>query len=370
MLNRNKIFALSLLFSSFSAYAVAPISNNNLNVTVPYLTPGFEFNIAALWLKPGASNLNYAIYNKELPAQSPSWQEREIKPSYHGAFELGIRYLFASTGNDLKLDWTHLDESSSASIVAPDDSYFIGPDYEIGPDATDIRAATGKASFKYDVVNLTAGQYVDFGPHVSMRLFGGLSGGSLRETVEATYTGVREGAFAGPFSMNQKVNSKFTGIGPSVGVDVDYHFCCDKNEGFGLIGEASVSGLIGSMHSKTSYVGSAVELSTVFGQATNYQTIKDQNVYQVIPGFSAKLGVDYKHKFQNDLLLTVSAGYQAAVYINAISQYIPDSLVQEVVGGEEVDTSLDTGGIFVATMAHTLSNYSVQGPFLNFDLRL
>ena len=57
-------------------------------------------------------------------------------------------------------------------------------------------------------------------------------------------------------------------------------------------------------------------------------------------------------------LLTVSIGWQAAVYINAISQYLPQSLV--------ANQGLETGDIFVQTMSHKLSKYSVQGPFLNF----
>jgi len=310
-------------------------------------------------LKPGASNLNYVILNKELPAQTPGWAEQELRPSYKPGFELGVRYLFPNSENkDINLDWTHFYSNTSSSVTADGVTYFLGPDYEIGPLGVPIRQATGQATFRYDVVNLDVGQYVNFGQHLQMRIFAGLSNGFLREEVMSTYSGTTTGIYAGPFSTQQDVNSIFIGLGPRLGVEGDYTF----NSGFGLLAEGAVSTLIGGLTSRSTYTSSAQELLVLYGQKVNNQVIKDQTVYQVIPGIDAKLGVNYKHLFNNNALLTVSAGYQAAVYMNAISQYIPQTLVS----GE----GIETGGIFVATMSHTLSNYSVQGPFLNFALQV
>jgi hypothetical protein len=359
MLLRKKLFVLSLALSSATAYAtasVATLTNHGL-VTIPALQPGFEFNLTALALKPAASNLNYVIYNKELPAQSPTWVEHEISPSYSLGFALGGRYIF-SEGNDINLNWTHLSTNDGASTTTPSDSYFLGPDYEIGPAGIPIDSANGNAQFKYDVVNLDVGQFVDFGSHVETRFFGGLSTGFLREQVTTTYSGNTVGLFPGPFSTMQEVISKFTGIGPRFGIAASYN----TNSNFSFLGEAGASALIGSSYSKTAYTSSAQELLALYGQTINNQFIQDQNVTQVVPGFDAKLGVSYKHLFSNNLLLMIKGGYQAAVYINAISQYIPASLVD--------GAPLETGGIFVATMSHTLSNYSVQGPFLEASLQL
>lgn len=357
MLKKISFVTLSLFSLAFSATTHAAVSTIENGLSLPALTPqsGFEFNIAALWLKPGASNLNYAILNKELPTQSPSWHEQELQPSFTPAFALGVRFILPNMpGQDIKLDWTHLSSSTSDSVAAPDSSYFVGPDYQIGPDALPIRNATGKVKFKYDVVNLAVGQTINVA-QMQWRFFGGISGASLREELSEVYSGNSFPPFPGPFSMAQNSTSKFNGIGPLIGVNVAYDTCY----GIGLLGEATMSGLIGTMQSNTNFIGSAPELLALFGQTTNYQTITDQNVYQVIPGFSGKLGIDYKYAF-NNVILSASAGYQAAVYINAISQYQPSSLV--------LGEGLSTGGIFVDTMAHRLSNYSVQGPFLNIGL--
>lgn len=364
-MDRNKkiMSLLGIMLGSVATCTQAATSSDdvNLRLFIPPLKPVIEYKIAALWLKPGASNLNYVILNKELPAQSPTWTEQELYPSFDGGFLVGLRYVFPNAGSkDVNLEWTHLNSNTSDSTVADGASYFLGPDYEIGPAGIPIRDAAATANFKYNVVNLDVGQYIQFGQQLTMRLFAGLSGGDLKEEVSTTFSGTRIGGdFPGPFSMNQDVTSKFVGIGPRFGVTANYDYCCT---GFGFIGEAAISALIGTMESKTHFTGSGAELTEEFDQAVNRQFIRDQRVYQVVPAFDAKLGINYKHPFYNTSLLTVTAGYQAAVYVNAISQYLPASLVD--------GSPLESGGIFVATMNHTLSNYSVQGPFfeLSFDV--
>lgn len=349
------LIASAMFLSATSIYANVVTTTSSI-VSIPVFQPGFEFSVTALALKAGANNLNYVIYNKELPTQSPSWTEQEIKPSYEGAFALGARYIFAE-GEDVNLDWTHLTSNTSANIVAPSSSYFLGPDYEIGPDGLVIRKAKGNAEFKYDVVNLDVGQFVNFGPHVLMRFFAGLSNTYLREQVSSTYSGnVVTGPFQGPFSTNQKIYAKFTGLGPRVGINASYN----TDVGIGFLGEAAVSALVGSTYTKTSFTSSAEELQILFDQNINNQFIKDNGVMQVIPAIDAKLGASYKHMFSNCMIFTLQAGYQAAVYINAINQYIPASLVEP----------LSTGGIFVDTMSHTQSNYSVHGPYLEASLQI
>ncbi len=355
------LFLLGMGLGSTLIYANNSSSTYNndldLRLSVPALQSGFEISAAFLVLRPMANNLNYVIYNRAgLPIQSPSWDEQELDPRYTPAFSVGLGYMTAS-GRDVQLNWTHLNSDTSASIAAPD-GYFVGPDYEIGPPAIPIRTASSTANFKDDVINLDFGQYLAFGCHVVMRFFGGLSTVFLREDVNTTYAGnVITGLYQGPFSTNQDVTSNFKGIGPRLGINGNYII----GHGFGILGEGAIAALIGSSHSNTSYISSSQQLIAEFGQSTNYQTIADENTTQVIPALDGKLGINYQHVFSNKNLLTVEAGYQAAIYINAINQYLPGSLVP--------GQSLDSGGIYVATMDHTQSNFSMQGPFLKLSLR-
>ncbi len=338
------------------AGAMGPVADDNLLLTIPYLNPGFGAHIAALWLKPAASNLNYTILNTGLALQSSSWVEQELKPSFHAAFELGLRYVFLNSGGkDINIDWTHFDGSKRDVSTAADNQSFVGPDYEIGPDAGLIRQAAGIVKFKYDGVNLDGSQYLNFGQHLQMQFFGGLGLSHLKEEIITTFSGNTIGFFSGPFSMRQQVQSDFTGVGPRIGLHADYNF----NSGFGFSGEAAGSVLIGSISSKDSFAGSSQALQLIFNQTTNYQTISDERVYQVIPGFSGKLGVNYQQQYQ-DMHFKIEAGYQAMVLVNAISQYLPGSLV--------ANQGIETGSLNIASMSHTLSNYSMQGPFINFSL--
>lgn len=349
---------VSVIIASILGLNFNIASASNLAVTIPDLKPGFEFNVAALWLKPAASNLNYVIYNKGLPLQSPSWTEREVHPDYSAGFELGMRYVMECiTGVDVDLTWTHLNTTDSDSVAADSTTYFLGPDYEIGPTGIPIRTASGSAQFQYNVVNLDVGQFVQFGNWMNMRFFGGLSTSMLREIVRADYRGNTTGTYAGPFSTTQTVTADFNGIGPRAGIHTDVKIA----QGFSILGEAAASAIFGSQATKTTYVSSAQQLLVVYGQTNNYQTIADERVFQVIPAFDGKIGLNYQYVFKQ-MLFSISAGYQASVFVNAISQYLPQSLV--------AGSPLETGGIFVATMAHKLSNYSVQGPFLNFALTL
>lgn len=350
--------SLGLAICSTALYAHVPAAGDNtFRIAIPDLRQGLELSLTGLALMPGANNLNYVIYNKELPVQSPTWTEKEIHPDFDGAFTLGARYVFPE-GKDVSLTWTHLNTSTSTSVAAPNDQYFLGPDYEIGPDGLDIRNAHGKAKFDYDVINLDAGQFIDVGRHIEMRFFGGLSNVYLREHVTAVYSGTvgDDPGPAGPFSTEQKVTANFTGIGPRVGIQTDY---LSDFYGIGVTGQAAVSALIGDTYAKTKYYSSAPLLMQEFGQEVNEQFIKDKRVTQVIPAIDTKLGLFYKQSLGNCMQLKLEGGYQAAVYINAINQYLPASLVEP----------LETGGIFVDTMSHTQSNYSVQGPYFTAALQ-
>lgn len=126
------------------------------------------------------------------------------------------------------------------------------------------------------------------------------------------------------------------------------------------MGEAAGSALIDSLNGSTHFLSAAAQLLQLYHQASNSQFLNTQKVYTVIPGFDTKLGLTYQHEFTRGLF-KLSAGYQAAIYFNAITQYLPQTLVN--------NNPLESGGIFVATVKHNISNYSVQGPFLNLSFQ-
>lgn len=365
--------ALGIVLTSSSVCAAAPVTAmqaNNFAVTLPQVQPGYTFTFAALALKPGATNLNYVIYNRAGdPTQTPIWQEQELRPSYSFAFDIGAGYAYAG-GGEVNIDWTHLNSNTTASVSAPNSAYFLGPDYEIGPDGLLIRSASGKVEFRYDVINLDFAQRAEFGQHVDARFFIGLSNANLRERIISFYAGNVTPGNSNPsnpridlgyFNTEQTINANFFGVGPRAGFDMTYN----ADNGFSVMGEGAISALIGSSLAKTEFNSNSQTYQNTFNNPTNYQTIADENVIQVIPAVDGKVGINYNKTYKQGVLLTVGLGYEAAVYINAINQYLPGTLVKL----NNTPEGIETGGIFVNTMAHTLSNYSVQGPFLRATVK-
>jgi hypothetical protein len=76
----------------------------------------------------------------------------------------------------------------------------------------------------------------------------------------------------------------------------------------------------------------------------------------VIPSIDARLAVAYTFAPGNYGLITVEAGYRAAVYFDAVNQYaltnVPTAL------------TLPPNGIYLATAQHLLTNFTDQGPYL------
>jgi hypothetical protein len=358
---------LSILGVAFCAVASAapapvPAAQNNLALTIPAFQPGFEVNFTTLWLKPNANNLDYAIKGTAVPLTSNNSQEQKLSPGYSFAFDFGARYLFQQ-GQDISFDWVHLDSKTNASATADSSPHFVGPAFDSGIDAGTLRNANSTVNFKYDVMHLDAGQFVDVGSRFQFRFFGGVNTGFLREEKLTTFNGVvptsgpYTGPFPGAFYVNYDYVSTFTGAGPRLGFGTTFNI----QNGFGVIGEAAASILAGVAHTEMK----AFTVSP-FLQNNNYpngdqQGIRDKDNAQVIPGFDGKLGLSYEHVFNQNAVVSIQGGYEAAVYINAVNQYAPATIVQTT-------ASLDQG-LYVATMKHTQSNYVVHGPFLKFALK-
>lgn len=336
--------------SSF-AYAHAHTSSSQVVVNQNLVAqPRFEFTIGALFLKPSSTLLDYAVHGYPLPVDSPHWQVSAVNPGYSTGFDLAGRYFFANTRNDVHLSWDHLRTSDSDSTQAGT-SEFVVVMYQTGPSALQVfnnpsTHADATAKFYYDVVNLDAGRSFDFSD-AQLRVSLGVSGAQIKENLSATF---RDNAST--YSINTTNNSRFTGIGPMFGLDGKYKI----PYGFGLSGSATVAGLVGYVDPVTSFTSSSPEL-TASGISSNYQTISPRNTTQIIPAFAGKIGLDYSHTFYNTAIFTAAVGYEYAVYMNALAAYNPTTIFGNI----------NTGTIALASVGKSVSNFSVQGPFLNFS---
>jgi hypothetical protein len=203
--------------------------------------------------------------------------------------------------------------------------------------------------FAYDVVNLDFGQYVSIGPSMMVRMFAGLSYARLEEQLVSSFVGAPPDPAAvfpqtEPLFISLNATSTYAGIGPRLGFDTAYEI----PQGFRLTGQLAGALLIGRKQpSQYLFRATSPELALV-GIALNPEKIKSEDFTQVVYSCDARLGIGC-----NVSAVTLEAGYTAAAYIGPFSAYETNHNV----------LPLQWGSLSTASMRHTLSNFTVNGPY-------
>lgn len=326
--------------------AGTPENDTSLRVYIPHIKSGFAIEGSALLWQPTTSAPGYAILTNPLPLESPKWQVQQVPSRYRFGFELGGRYAFEQPGVDVRAMWFYLDTKDKSSISA-EGSQFVGPFYEIGPNAGTLRSTGGKVDRNYNFVVLEAGQLVQVGERFRLRAFGGLDYLAVKQNIGVTFSG------GGAFETVTHSVSNFNGVGPRLGLTGD----------FGLSPSWFVSGTfagsisVGQMKTWMSFVSSSEALK-VLGVTANFQDIKAQNTTQVVPGVETKLALVYRSHLMKPSDLVFEVGYAAAAFIDAVIYVQPNSSV----------TSIQTGTTAVATMNMYSSNLGINGPYVSVAL--
>jgi Legionella pneumophila major outer membrane protein precursor len=305
----------------------------------------FEASASLLFLMPSGGDLEYGTLVSPLPAPTPNWRNEAIDPGHNAAFNVGLRYFVNECGNDIELNWTHLDSTDRDSFVA-DPNQFVGPPFEIGPDASDFRLAHGEVDFEYDSVNLDAGHLLNAGGTVQVRVFGGLQFARISEDLTGTFE-----SFDHTTSNSNTTESEFTGVGPRLGMKAQ------SNRGnLQFLGEIAGSAIVGTMQSRMDFSADSPSLAGLGITPPNTQSLTSPDATRVVPSLDTKLGSSYTFPGTRYGLFKFEAGYQAAIYVNAVNQY---SLTEVVT--PPVTQSI---GVFLRTVTPLQSDFTVHGPYL------
>ncbi len=296
-------------------------------------------------MQPASGNLEYATLVSPLPVPTPNWANQSLSPELSAACNVALRYLVPETAYDLQLTWTHLDASESASVTAAPDQ-FVGPSFEIGPDASLFSIATGAVDFEYDAVNIDGGLFLSDGGTARVRIFAGLQYARIGEELSATFQ-----SEDGLLSNANVTDSLFNGVGPRLGLRAE---CLQDN--FCFVGEFGASALSGKMQSRIDFAATSPALAGLGITPPNVQALTSPEATQVIPGIDSKLGVGYTFCGHECGRFRIEAGYQAAVYVDAVSQYALSEVVTP-----PVDQSV---GVYLRTAERVQSNFTVHGPDL------
>jgi hypothetical protein len=302
--------------------------------------PRFEFSSALIYLKPGSGSLEYGTLVSPLPPLSPHWENQAIDPNFSPAFNIGARYMVPETGNDLRTSWTHLDSTDGASFVGAPDQ-FAGPSYLIGPGGNAFNIGVGSVNFRYDAVNFEAGHLWRAGQPFQVRVFGGVQYASIDQTITGVFSN-----YSGSDRQTNVTDSSFTGAGPRLGVNAQFN-----GRRFQFIGDMAVCALIGTQHLAQKYNTVSPTIPT-----GNPQTFTSPDATQVVPGLDSKLGTSYSLPIGRGIF-KIEAGYQAAIYMNAINSY---SLTQVT-----TTPTIQATGVFMATAQHLQNNFFAHGPYLS-----
>jgi hypothetical protein len=357
-----------------------PVTSFPVNVFVPAVPGGWSFTGGVLFLRPSADNLGWGVVTTEknfagvLPIAQPYWNILSMNPGYSPGFEFGTSYTFANTGRDFQLNWQHMSmQAKDSASVTQTDGQWISPFCQTGPptasDYQDMYALSGvnklksaeaTVNFSYDNVNADFGQYVNFGAPLRLRMFAGLEYAALQERIVSKFYGLPPLSTATypnnvPLVMQFDNQTSFSGVGPRMGFDSAYQM----RRGFRLTGQVAGGLLIGQTK-PSQYVLTATgpDLAAV-GIPVNQEYIASKAFIHTVYAASAKLGIGYSRTMQNGITLFCDGGYMAALYVNPFSSYETNHNIIPLQSG-----SLSTGSV-----RHTLSNFAVDGMYLNAGLR-
>lgn len=273
MLKKTFLAALGLTANSLAiAGAMGPVCVPG-NVTVPCETKQWSFGIDALYL-----NLNNGII-RGYDAIPPF---NRINDNWGWGFKAEGSYQY-STGNDVDINWIHISNDGSQNLIS---SSLINLNNDI----------------HFDQVHAVLGQHVDASLTHKARFYGGLSYANI-ENDRTSYN-----VFSQVGLSRVDDNSYFNGVGAVLGVDYSYYF----RNNLSLVANGATSLLYGSTHVSNWVSPNAFAPVAI---APLYASKKT-----VVPGFEAKLGVNYAYAMPTGML-NLEAGYQAIQYIAPLQAF-------------------------------------------------
>jgi hypothetical protein len=278
-LNKTAVAVLALGSSAVFAGTMGPVCAPG-NVTIPCERTAWDFGAYALYLKPTFSN-DFGYVNA-VATTGVGTRLQTLDPKWGWGFKLEGSYHF-NTGNDLNLNWYHMNKSTFGSFN-PGGTY-LG-NFSVDP--------------KWDQVDLELGQHVDFSDMKSMRLHGGVEYARLNRSVVVNH------------SYGETIDSAtYNGFGPRFGGDLNYEI----GNGFSIYGNGAASLLIGT--AKDGITGTATPAAT-------YDISFSRT--SMVPEMEAKLGAKYNFSMaQGDVGLDV--GYMWLNYFQATQQSLTGAAI-------------------------------------------
>lgn len=360
---RSGLSALGLAFFSLSSYAdLVPLpplpfpSLENSSVTVPSFPGGADFTIEGVYLETVDSNLSYQTLRTSSNPLTPFLlgSQASIGEEFNYGFLLGTGYTFPDSGNDIHLNWLHLETgilsgprvSSQSTIAANTLSTLL----------------IGESSLGFDVANLQFGQTIDFGSHLISNIYTGVRyvnfGRDFTETARGEVMLIDDATLVFLTSTDkEQTESTYQGIGPVAGISASYSLF----NGFHLTGEFASALLIGQTTARGNeiftFTNSEADDASEFAQGATSAS----KLTKVVPALDAKLGIDYAMTLNSGFGLILAGGYQVDHYFKALNRVgvdAADVILANIPNGFVAFTP-------VTPLIRRTSDISFHGPYVS-----
>jgi len=284
-----------------------------------------------LYWKPYQTNMSYAlaIDALALTPPAPNTTILNMDSSWDSGFRVGVGHTFC--GNiDLGLKYTrfHSSNSTTASdpIIIATELIGVNPNITVG--GTNFGGvAISDWHLEFDMLDfdicfpLYNNCGFAFSPYV------GVKGGWIHQKQTINYTNFVDMALSETLNGIVTERSKFSGVGPKVGIDSRYAF----SNGLSVKGNLAASFLYGNANYPVSQF---IEepIGTVFADST--VKFKEQ---KIIPAIQLLVGIDWSTCICDQYLVTLGAGYEVQYFAHTWrnqNSYIQDIYVTDAGYGD------------------------------------
>ena len=370
------LLAITGLVASIGASArLLPSDASPFVVSVPNLKSGFEFNIEGLFLKPSNSDLDFGVIVLPPSSTGPNVSSiATLKPDTSFGLGTAIGYVFPNSANDVLLKWTTFDhtDTDTVSLSSLEAETSIGSTGAVtGAVIEDLLSPTDKevasTRSRLNAIDLNAGQYISLGKQLQLHPTAGLRFARVESYLHSQHIisgpfiqgllGSAVGPYGG-YSGDSRFTSRFSGLGPSLGLDAHYNL----GGGFAAVAHASTSLLLGKAETRLSeelegpayerqYFSPGVEEDISGGGAA-----QSDKTTRLVPVLDALLGLNYSCVLGEDAsVLTFEGGYKASQYIDAVDRLT-------------VQSNQWSGTPYSIT--RTSSSLGFSGPYVKLSLKI
>lgn len=286
----------------------------------------------ATYLAPSYDVIDYVTVTDTSVAGQRNTEAENMQAGYHWGYYLAAGYMIRDDF-DIQASWTALTPETTDHYAAngPDKEVRTSNGFTLTPASGEVATAESEETLTYQAFDLTIGQYHEIKDNLSTRVFTGIRYAKVDLDVDNLYT-----ATGVTNTMINDYDSKFSGWGPEVGMDLEYKIA----DMVGVVGHFAAAFLIGNQEASSSVYFSSTP--------TQANTEADEQV-RMIPALDAKLGLNVDFPFMDfHDAIVIEGGYQAAYYFNVVNQI-----------------NADTEG----EIQNNYSDVGVMGPYLNVSAR-